>query len=85
MSSSHQRPRPCNDRTAARKWAVRYRPDKARLADPRLLEPSGIAVVAASAAAVVARAVAAAVGAPATEVREVLAAAIASERGRGGP
>jgi len=29
MSSSHQRPRPCNDRTAARKWAVRYRPDKA--------------------------------------------------------
>ena len=53
MSSSRQRPRLCNDRTVARKWAVRKRPDKAdRLILP-LLELSGIAAVAASAAAVV--------------------------------
>ena len=79
-------PRRFNDRTVAHKWAVRKPAGPAPIGScsgapacpesrPSRRRPPRWSVVA--------RAVAAAVGAPAVQVREALAAAIAAERGRG--
>ena len=78
-------PRQFNDRTVAHKWAVKQR---ANSADRFVLGCSKCPESRPSRRRpprwpVVARAVAAAVGAPAAQVREALAAAIAAERGRG--
>ena len=77
-------PRRFNDRTVAHKWAVKKRPnsgdrfvlgcDACPESRPSRRRPPRWSVVA--------RVVAAAVDAPADQVREALAAAIAAERGR---
>ncbi len=77
-------PRQFADRTVAHKWAVKQR---ANSADRFILGCSECPESRPSRRRpprwpVVARAVAAAVGAPAPQVREALAAALAAERGR---
>ena len=79
-------PRRFNDRTVAHKWAVKQRADSA---DRFVLGCSGCPESRPSRRrpprwSVVARAVAAAVGAPTAQVREALAAALAAERSRTG-
>jgi len=79
--------KPFNDRTVAHKWAVRKRPDKA---DRLILACSSCPESRPSRRrpprwSVVARTVAAAVGAPTAQVREALATALSAERGRQAP